>query len=236
VLLPFDWDLGGRLVKVRSVGDRTFDRALSPSLARELHDERRRLADTLTAISGSPSSQEEISRRSYWHPNGFAKLVLAHDPLMGQVRLHIWPDMLAEGDIHDHAWDYKSTTLAGEVTEIVYHESVSREGSPAWRHTYDRVGHRRFAFVDPTAVRLAESADPHVHGVGEVSGGRPDHIHRFFASKAPAATLLRVGPIVRRVSYVYRATAEPPHVVAPRPTTLDDVREWIGYVATVLED
>jgi hypothetical protein len=75
-----------------------------------------------------------------------------------------------------------------------------------------------------------------VHAVGGVSGGRPDHIHRFFASKAPAATLLRVGPIVRRSSYVYRPTAEPPQVVAPRPTTRDDVCEWIGYLATVVED
>jgi hypothetical protein len=59
--------------------------------------------------------------------------------------------------------------------------------------------------------------------------------HRFFASKTPAATLLRVGPIVRRFSYVYRPTAERPQVVAPRPTTRDDVREWIGYLATVVE-
>jgi hypothetical protein len=226
---------GDSLVKVNSVVDRAFERSPSPALARELRDQRDQLIGTLTAILDSPSRQDTIAGRSYWHPNGFAKLVLADDPALGQVRLHVWPEMAADGDIHDHAWDYESTTVAGELTEIVYHESLSGEGSQVWRHTYDRVGHRRFALVDPTPGRLAESAGPRVYAVGSDSGGRPDHIHRFFASKAPAATLLRIGPIVRRFSYVYRPTAEAPQVVAPRPTTRDDVREWIGYLATVVD-
>jgi hypothetical protein len=222
-------------VTVNCVVDLAFDISRLPALARELRDQREQLVGMLSTIMCSRSHQEAIAGRSYWHPNGFAKLVLADHPLMGQVRLHIWPDMPADDDIHDHAWEYVSTTVAGELTEIVYHESLSGEGWQVWRHTYDRVGHRRFALVDPTPVRLAEPAEPRVHAVGGVSGGRPDYIHRFFASKAPAATLLRVGPIVRRSSYVYRPTADPPQVVAPRPTTRDDVREWIGYLATVVD-
>jgi hypothetical protein len=223
-------------VKVEGVIDRTFERSPSPALAHDLRDQRHRLADTLTAILGSPSQQEAIAGRSYWHPNGFAKLVLADDPPTGQVRLHVWPDLPDGDDIHGHAWEYESTTVAGEQTEIVYHESLPGEGRQVWRHSYDRTGHRRFNLVDPTPVRLAEDGVRRVRAVGDVSRGWPGHIHRFFASKAPAATLLRVGPIVRRSSYVYRPTAEPPQVVAPRPTTRDDVCEWIGYLATVVED
>jgi hypothetical protein len=234
-MLSSDRMLGDRLVNVNGVVDRAFELSRSPALAREVLDQRHRLVDTLTAISGSQSRQEEIAGRSYWHPNGFAKLVLADDPHAGQVRLHVWPDLPDDDDVHGHAWAYESTTVAGELTEMVYRGSRSGEGSQMWRHSYGGVGHRRFAFGDPTPVRLAEHGGRRVHAVGDVSGGWPDHIHRFYASKAPAATLLRVGPIVRRSSYVYRPTAEPPQVVAPRPTTRDDVREWINYLATMVE-
>jgi hypothetical protein len=222
-------------VKVNGVVDAAFERSPSPALARELRDQRDQLLGTLTATLVSPSRQEAIAGRSYWHPNGFAKLVLADDPRAGQVRLHVWPDQPDDDDIHGHAWAYESTTVAGELTEITYGESPPGEGPQMWRHSYRQVGQRRFAFVDPTQVGLAEHSERRVHAVGGVSGGWPDHIHRFFASKAPAATLLRVGPIVRRFSYVYRPTAERPQVVAPRPTTRDDVREWIGYLATVVD-
>jgi hypothetical protein len=222
-------------VTVDSVVDRAFERSPSQVLARELRDQRDQLVGTLTAILGSRSRQEAIAGRSYWHPNGFAKLVLAEDPHEGQVRLHVWPDLPDDDDIHGHAWAYESTTVDGELTEIAYRESPSGGGLPMWRHSYAQVGHRCFAFVDPTPVGLTEHGGRRVHAIGGVSGGGPDHTHRFFASKAPAATLLRVGPVVSRSSHVYRPTAEPPQVVAPRPTTRDDVREWIGYLAGVVE-
>jgi hypothetical protein len=222
-------------VKVDSVVDRAFERSPLPALVRELRDQRDQLVGTLTAILGSPSRQEALAERSYWHPNGFAKLVLADDPQRGQVRLHVWPDLPNDDDIHGHAWDYESTTVAGELTEVTYRESSPREGRPMWRHSYSQVGHRRFAFVDATPVCIAEHGLRRVYEVGDASGGSPDHIHRFFPTMAPAATLLRVGPVDRRSSNVYRPTADPPHVVAPRPTTRVEVREWIGYLAQVVE-
>jgi hypothetical protein len=211
-----------------------FERS-SPVSASELHDQRVQLFGTLTTILDTSSLQCAIAARSYWHPNGFAKLVLADHPQTGQVRLHVWPEVPADHDIHGHAWDYKSTTVTGELIEVTYREARDGEGWPMWRHSYSGVGNRRFSFGDPTPVRIAESGETLVHSAGSDSGGRPDHVHRFFASKAPAATLIRVGPVLRRSSSVYRPTAEPPQIVAPRPTTRDDVREWIGYLATVVE-
>jgi hypothetical protein len=222
-------------VEIIGVVDRALTRSRSRALQRQLCDQRNQLVGTLTEILGSPSWQESIAGRSYWHPNGFVKLVLADHPQAGQVRLHVWPDLPDDHDIHDHGWPYESIVLMGELTEIAFRESAFGEGRPMWRHSYRQIGLRRFAVVGPTSVRLAEHGGVRVHSVGEVSGGSPDHIHRFFATLAPAATLLRVGPIVRQSSYVYRPTAEPPHVIAPRPTTRDDVREWIGYLAEVVE-
>ena len=82
-----------------------------------------------------------------------------------------------------------------------------------WRHDYDQVvGHRRFAFVDPTPVYLAEAAPRTRYTTGDESGGTPrSRAHRFCASVVPAATLFRVGPVIDPTSHVYRTSAERPH-------------------------
>jgi hypothetical protein len=200
-------------------------------LRRELRVHRDRLAHTLAAILESAGQREEIAGRSYWHPNGFAKLVLADQAKRGQLRLHVWPEVRADDDVHGHSWFYESVVLTGEVTERVYQEAAAGEGRTMWRHSYDRVGHRRYTFADPVEVQLAEAEPEHVYRAGAESGGDLARVHRFFASSAPAATLLRVGPVVDPTSHVYRTTAEPPHLVTPRPTTRAEVCTLIDLVA-----
>ena len=121
--------------------------------------------------------------------------------------------------------------LGGELSEATYREAGEREGHPMWRHSYGGVGNRQFTFIDPHPVNLVEVTEPVVRRRGDASGGTPSHIHRFVALHAPAATLLRVGPVLVRSSHVYRLTAEPPQIVAPRPTTSTEVREWAAYLA-----
>jgi hypothetical protein len=219
-------------VAVDSVVDnRTSGQSCSGELASEVSDSRTGLADRLAAIIGSRSLQEDVAGRSYWHPNGFAKLVLDHDACWGQVRVHVWPRLPTADDIHGHAWYYASIVLTGELSEVTYREVGQREGQPMWRHSYGGVGNRQFTFIDPHPVNLVEVTEPVVRRAGDASGGSPSHIHRFVASQAPAATLLRVGPVLRRSSHVYRLTAEPPQILAPRPTTPTEVREWAAYLA-----
>jgi hypothetical protein len=217
----------------RVAEDGASRRTPSTTLASDLRAARSRLPERVTAILRSRARQDAIASRSYWHPNGFAKLVLFAEAQWGQLRLHVWPDRLVKGDIHGHAWPYESTVLAGELCEVTYDESPS--GRRMWRHSYAQVGHRRFLLDDPTPVRLVEVAPAFELLAADASGGNPGHVHCFFAAKAPAVTLVRVGTVSSGFSYVYRPTAEPPHVIAPRPTTRDEVREWIGYLAQVVE-
>jgi hypothetical protein len=213
------------------VASRTSRHISLPNLANEVHLLRIGLADRLATIIRSRSLQEDVAGRSYWHPNGFAKLVVDHNPHHGQVRLHVWPEVPTMDDIHGHAWYYASIVLAGELSEVTYREVGQLEGQPMWRHSYGGVGNRQFTFIDPHPVNLVDVTEPVVRRAEDVSGGSPSHIHRFVASQAPAATLLRVGPVLRRSSHVYRLTAEPPQIVAPRPTTPTEVREWAIYIA-----
>jgi hypothetical protein len=78
-----------------------------------------------------------VADRSYWHPNGFAKLVLqagaAH-----KIRLHVWPagdHRLGESNPHGHRWDFASTVLCGDGLEDVHYEE-SGTGLPYTRYRY----------------------------------------------------------------------------------------------------
>ena len=216
------------------VDDQATGRTGLPALADELHLLRQGLPRLLEAVMGSRTWQDAFAGRSYWHPNGFAKLVLAQDSRRGQVRLHVWPDPPTTDDIHGHAWSYASIVLTGELSETTYRESPSGSGRQLWRHLYGRIGHRSFEFGDAVPVYLVETAEPVLRGAGDPSGGTAGHIHRFFASQAPAATMLRVGPEVHPRSHVYRPTAEPPQIMTPRPTSRLDVCEWVDFLGRTI--
>ena len=202
-----------------------------PALEHELLRERAGLLARLDAIARSRARQDEIADRSYWHPNGFIKLVLEERPGGGQLRLHVWPQVGDEDDIHSHGWSYASVVIGGTVGDLSYAETSTDEGVPMWRHAYGQTAHRRFALADPVPVRIVPTADNREWTTGDRSGGTPAYTHRFFAVRAPAVTMLRVGPAVEPYSYVYRSDPVPRQAVVPRATTRADVVEWLGLVA-----
>lgn len=111
----------------------------------------------------------------------------------------------------------------------MYAERASGDGMAMWRHSYGQVAQRSFILTDAVPVRLVAAGEPCVLHAGDTSGGTPDHVHRFHAVVAPAVTMLRVGPVLTRSPPVYRPTATPDRLVAPRPTTRADVAEWVDH-------
>lgn len=218
---------------VNNVVPPSIERLPAPALQRDLIDQRGRLAGALAAILASASMQDVIARRSYWHPNGFAKLVLDKRPRAGELRLHVWPHDHHDDDIHGHAWAYESIVVAGELTEVAYVEAAPGEGQEMSRHSYWRVRGRQFAFDNVAQVHLS-ALGKQILGIGDLSGGTPHHVHRFYASRTPAVTLLRVGPSLAPTSAVYRETPDPPPITTPRPTTSADVRGLIDRVAQLI--
>jgi hypothetical protein len=197
----------------------------------ELTERRGRLAVLAERICRSRSLQDEIAARSYWHPNGFVKLVLEERPGWGQVRLHVWPEPSDDDDVHDHAWYYQSVVIGGRLREVVYREVGSDQpGEEMWRHSYGMTAHRRFTLSDPVPVRIVAEPRARDYEAGARSGGGPEHVHRFFAVDAPAVTMLRVGPILVPCSQVYRPESAPQPVLVPRPTSRADVGRWVDHV------
>jgi hypothetical protein len=206
-------------------------------LSRQVRARRAGLAAVAERVCRSRSLQDDIAARSYWHPNGFIKLVLEERAGWGQVRLHVWPNASCDDDVHDHAWQYESVVVGGDVREVRYREAADHEvGDEMWRHSYGMTGHRRFTLRDPVPVCIVR--EPHVHDfrTGERSGGAPGHVHRFFAVTAPTVTLLRVGPIVASFSHVYRSESAPQPALVPRPTSRADVAEWVDHVRRIVTD
>lgn len=184
------------------------------------------LADALQPVLSSSGRLQAVADRSYWHPNGFLKVVLSGESGRAQRRLHVWTSADEGGDIHDHAWSYSSIVVAGTVQEVAYTEVAPTCGPRLWRHSYGMVGPRRFHLDAPIEIGL-EVGEARAAGPGERLGGDAGHIHRFWAATAPTITLVAVEPASRQVSHVYRAEPVLERSVVPRPTTAAEVAFWV---------
>jgi hypothetical protein len=106
-----------------TIGARPVLRFDHESMCKELTSE-------LRQIEGSPHRLEEIRIRSYYHTNGFFKLVLEDAPCY-KLRLHIWPRAsgsrsYSEQRIHNHRWNYASFVLSGQIS--IHHYLEGQEG------------------------------------------------------------------------------------------------------------
>jgi hypothetical protein len=131
-------------------------------------EDRDRLTEWLRNMVDDPDTRNQIASRSYWHPNGFAKLVL-HTASAFKIRLHIWPAGYArhgETNPHSHRWEFASAVLSGDGLTIVEYEE-SPVGEPFVRHSY-RSGPTdgQTALTPIAAVRLRSvvSHDIAAHG------------------------------------------------------------------------
>jgi hypothetical protein len=191
----------------------------------------------LRALADSPEELAAVVAGSYWHANGFAKLVL-HDTPDFRIRLHVWPaadGYRGEPDPHSHRWDFASTVLVGAGLEIVESDELPARASAAdqecVRYTYDGFElvpeegtvflheHRRFA-VRPGDRYTTETTTIHT-----VATKGNDLV----------ATLVVQGPHTDSATAVY-GTELAALVDRPgRAIDADDVREQILAVADTLD-
>jgi hypothetical protein len=125
---------------------------------RILTADRRALTGWISAFE-SPEQIEKIAARSYWHPNGFAKLVLQAGP-EHKIRLHIWPpgeNRAGESNPHGHRWNFASTVLCGAgLLETRYEESDGGESYGCYRYVGTAAGGVLKHFAD---VQLSQVSD-----------------------------------------------------------------------------
>lgn len=204
--VPVDGPLFPALVRQRLVG-------ADPGPA-ELEDAVRRVVAApegclrwLAGLRWDAAEVAAVAARSYWHPNGFAKLVLHPGPAL-RIRLHVWPAAdgvrLGESNPHSHRWEFASTVLAGGGLDMVEYAETGTGGSPYVRYRYGADPADRAALRRDGPVRLVPVRTP-VARLGAVYSCDTAVVHTVAPVGAGlTATLVFQGPQRTPSTVVYR--------------------------------
>ena len=173
----------------------------------------------------APELALHAAGRSYWHPNGFAKIVLEAGP-NHKVRLHVWPageHRLGESNPHGHRWDFASTVLCGAgLTDTHYVESGM--GSRYIRHAYMS---GTLSPVGDVLLEEGESHDVHTRDIYTIDT-KIVHTVRPLGT-ALVATLVVQGKPRLESAPVYCLPGTP--VDEPvKPISADEVRDLVHQV------
>lgn len=163
------------------------------------------LASWLDELRHEEAAVRTVAERSYWHPNGFAKLVL-HTDVDHRIRLHVWPageGRLGESNPHSHRWPFASTVVVGGGLHIVeYAEAETGRRHDRYRYGADPAD--RAALVADGTARLARLRQLH-NRLGGVYPCEIDVVHTVVPiGAALTATLVVQGPRRTRDTVVYR--------------------------------
>jgi hypothetical protein len=156
-----------------------------------------------------------VALRSYWHANGFAKLVLGGGTgPESTVRLHVWPkmatatDVLVPPNIHSHRWAFASVVLAGGLKIDNYDETNKRIGLGST--VYRKYAHERSATGTGLPLRLLDEVTlvhtrSHTHTVGDLHSGDTEVLHKVTPVAGDlTATVFITGPSVVDSAKVYQ--------------------------------
>lgn len=119
--------LEATISELLSVNDGAGDCASLASIIAELSS-----PDTLRLLLAqllrSGVALAEVQANSYYHHNGFRKLVLLQNKAF-KLRLHLWEarNESHHENIHDHRWNFASALLAGSFKTMIWEEDA--EGS-----------------------------------------------------------------------------------------------------------
>jgi hypothetical protein len=199
--------------------------------ARHAADRLDDLASWLAELRYDDDALRTIAERSYWHPNGFAKLVL-HTDTDHRLRLHVWPageGRVGESNPHSHRWPFASTVLVGRGLHMVeYAEATTGRGFDRYRYGADPAD--RSALVADGSARLTKLRSRHNH-VGGVYSCDIDVVHTVAPIGAGVtATFVVQGPRRTEDTVVYR----PPGLGDDQPNGVLTEQDLLALIDDVL--
>ena len=113
----------------------------------------------LRDIVDSPKLISEIAARSYYHGNGFLKVVLLDRGY--KLRLHIWfKGSACEENIHSHRWAFASHVLTGALKSELWADAANDDAptltAAEYRYTAEHTCHKKV--VKATKQALGHTA------------------------------------------------------------------------------
>jgi hypothetical protein len=212
-----------------------FSPAVGPALsAATTSGELRRF---IAGLLNDTRATSACAERSFPHPLGFLKIVLATHPNGEKLRLHVWPngkECGVEQDIHDHFWDFCSVVLQGEMEFLDFIPADRGENYYHYRllptapSAYEQVYLGKSALSSGTVHRLR---------AGDwISVGRTT-LHRAYPTTSGlCATLLLQGPQQSPCNNIYssRYEVDASKIVSEQPVSESQLRELLEAVASIL--
>jgi len=184
--------------------------------ANVLREDAAQLRSLLELIASDRPHAATVVRSSYWHANGFAKLMLHRnvDPAF-QLRLHVWnadgpPADEAKGgsNIHTHRWEFASVVAAGIITVEEFEEiddPADAKALPCRKFAYDSPVDESVGRLRSTGACLLRPTGRAPYGPGDLHSGSLKTIHRVTpVSSSLTATVFVQGPPRVDSAFVYQ--------------------------------
>ena len=191
----------------------------------------------LDNIASDRTVATDVSRQSYWHSNGFAKLVVhVNDEPELRLRVHVWPrgDRHGAGyeNIHNHRWPFASIVLAGAIRVDQFRE-IEDFDAPGTvvcnRLAYEAAAPGPVGELRLEGKRALQMMGRHVYAAGTVYCCDTDMLHTVArASSGTAATLMVAGAATRDDALVYQDVTREPLADTDEATRPDEVMELAG--------
>src|SRR4029077_18199079 len=121
-----------------------------------------------------PAKLSYVTSRSYAHPNGFRKLVIAETDSGATLRVHHWSvGGECSSNVHNHRWAFSSAIVAGRNRSTLF--TIADDGMPSERYRFEpgQPGHQ-YRLVAVGRERLAATS------IGEFG---PGSIHALSAGQ-----------------------------------------------------
>ncbi|OXM49460.1 hypothetical protein [Amycolatopsis alba] len=205
--------------------------------AQRVQDDPGTFLSWLEEILRNEESVRDAAKRSYWHPNGFAKMVL-HASADFRIRLHVWPEAAepsrGESNPHSHRWEFASTVIAGEGMHMVEYGETAAGGDLHTRYWYGVDPADPAALRRDGQARLKKLRAPHVR-YGQVYSCDTEVVHTVRPIDASlTATLVLQGPHRSAKTVVYCL----PDQTDDQPNgelTEEDFRVLVGSVVAAFD-
>lgn len=152
-------------------------------------------ASTVEALLGGAASLDDVASRSYAHPNGFRKLVIALAEDGTKLRLHHWP----QGDVetsnaHNHRWAFASAIVAGRVRSALL--AIGEKGETVERYRFEPSHPGGRYTLSPAGTGALSTTSVAEFGPGSTYALSAEQLHRVRADPNTLSLVLS-GPAER---------------------------------------
>lgn len=176
---------------------------------------------------------DEVVARSYLHPNGFRKLVVASSEDGSKMRVHHWPasEQHEPSNSHNHRWPFAAVIIAGCLRSTLLVETGDGEAVQKYTFESSPPGGEYVMSPDGEKGLVVSSVTALVPGSSYVLGAK--QLHRVDAEPGTLSLVLS-GAAERLHTDVFRSRDLPPQSRHLPLLPASQVRETLELVALEL--